>query len=293
MGPAVDVEEVTRGKALARFTDLPVVLHGHDPCFAWPVLAWERYRLDRHRNPYLDRGDGAHFLARRHGQPAGRITAHVAEPGGEGRFGFWCVSDDAAVASSLVDAAAGWLAGQGCSSMTGPTSFTAADEEGVLVEGFDARGTTGRPWHPPSQSAQLEALGFEPVRDTPRWRLPAQDAGVERPVAGNPPGHAGKHADPRLVLEGIAAVPDLSDALRGASLRGAWRLARRVRDAAWSTATVVRVDGDPADGVPALLTAAARAGYESVISPWSPDPEAPPETVHRTYSQRLRSVSVE
>ncbi len=287
MGPAVDVEEVTRGKALARFMDLPAVLHGDDGRFAWPVLAWERYRLDPHRNPYFESGDAAYLLARRLGRPAGRITAHVDEPGGDGRFGFWCVPDDAEVAAALVDAAAGWLAEQGCSSMTGPTSFTPEDEEGVLVDGFDVPGTTGRPWHPPSQAAALDALGFAAVRHIPRWRLRARDTGSERPVAGDPPGHAGGHADPRLVLDGIAAVPDLSGALRGASLRGALRLARRVRAAAWTTATIVRIEDDPARAVPALLTSAARAGYETVISPWSPDPDLPPETVHRVYSRRL------
>ena len=46
---------------------------------------------------------------------------------------------------------------------------------------------------------------------------------------------------------------------------------------------MVRIDDDPAAAVPALLTAAAAAGYESVIAPWSPDPDTPPETVHRTY----------
>jgi hypothetical protein len=287
MPSAVAVEEVTGGKALARFTDLPVVLHGDDPRFAWPVLAWERYRLDRHRNPYFERGDGASFLAWRRGRPVGRITAHVDDPGGLGRFGFWCVEDDPDVASALVDAAARWLLDHGCASIEGPLSFTAREEEGVLVAGFDAPGTTGRPWHPPSQAAHLEALGFEPVRDAPRWRLPAQDLGVEREATGDAPGHAGRHADPRLVLEGIAAVPDVSGALRGASLRGAWSLARRVREASWTTATIASVDDDPADAVPALLTAAARAGYESVISPWSPDPDAAPETVHRVYSRRL------
>lgn len=288
MSSAVAVEEVTRGKALARFADLPVVLHGDDPRFAWPVLAWERYRLDPHRNPYFDRGDGAYFLARRRGRPAGRIAAHVDEPGGSGRFGFWCVDDDADVARALVDAAAEWLGDHGCEAMEGPLSFTGEEEEGVLVAGFDAPGTTGNPWHPPSQSSHLEALGFEIARDVPRWRLAAEELGVERAACGDPPGHAGKRADPRLVLEGIAAVPDVSTALRGASLRGAWRLARRVRDASWSTATIVRVDDDLSRAVPALLTAAARAGYESVVSPWSPDPGAEPETVHRVYSRRLR-----
>ena len=287
MGSAVAVEEVTRGKGLARFTDLPVVLHGDDSRFAWPVLAWERYRLDAHRNPYFGRGDGRYFLARRHGRPVGRVTAHLDEPDGDGRFGFWCVDDDVDVARALIDAAADWLREQGCRSMEGPKSFTAEEEEGVLVVGFDSPGTTGRPWHPSSQAAHLEALGFEPARDVPRWRLAARDLGTERAEAGTPPGHAGRHADRRVVLEGIAAVPDVSAAMRGASLRGAWNLARRVREARWTTATIVRLDDDPAQAVPALLTAAAAAGYDSVISPWSPDPDAAPETVHRVYSRPI------
>ncbi len=283
MGSAVAVEEVTGGKALVRFTELPMALHGHHPCFAWPVRAWERYRLDPRRNPFFERGDGAYFLARRFGRPAGRITAHIDAPGGEGRFGFWCVEDDPEVASVLVAAASGWLGEQGCSSMEGPLSFTADDEAGVLVAGFDVAGTTGRPWHPPSDAALLDAMGFEPVADLPTWRLAATEEGPERGRSDETPGQAGRHADPRLVLEGVAAVPDLSASLRGASLRDAWRLAHRARAGAWSTATIVRCHDDPALAVPALVAAAGRAGYAEVIAPWSPDPSAGPETVHRTF----------
>ena len=287
MGIAVAVEEVTGGKALQRFTDLPAALHGQDPRFAWPVLAWERYRLDPRRNPYFEEGDGAYFLARRLGSPVGRIAAHLERPGGTGRFGFWWVDDDADVAAALVEMASEWLAAAGCASMEGPASFTAAEEEGVLVAGFDAPGTTGRPWHPPAHAAHLEQLGFEAVRHVPRWRLAAVDTGVSRVPVGDPPGHAGKHHDPELVLEGIAAVPDLSGALRHANLRSAWALARRVREGSWDTATIVRIGDDPSDAVPALCSAAARAGYAWVISPWSPDPDAEPETVHAVYSLDL------
>lgn len=273
MGPAVTVEEVTGGKALARFVELPQAQNGDDPRFAPLVMAWERYRSDERRNPDLEAVDAAWFLARRLGRPVGRIAAY-----GDGRFGSWWVADDIAVASELVDAARSWLTERGCSAMVAA--------EGVQVAGHDVPGVTGRPWHPPHLARVLESLGFEGVADHPTWRLPVASVGPELPLSEDVPGEAGSYADPRLVLDGIAAVPDVSDALRTAGLRSAWSLATRARKREWSTAVVVRCSVDPAVAVPALQAAAGRAGYRVVIAPWSPDDAAPPETVHRTY--RLR-----
>jgi hypothetical protein len=278
----VTVDEVGRGKDLVRFIELPQALHGDDPRFAPPVLAWERFRLAR-RNPYFEHGDAALFLARRGGRLAGRIAAHLPEPDAPGRFGYWSAIDDPAVAMALVDAAKAWLEEQGTRTMTGPWSLEPDDERGVLVEGFDAVGTTGRPWRPPWEARLLDELGFAKVADEPTWRLPMTEVGPELPLGGPRPGQAGSYADPRLVLEGIAAVPDLSGALRTSRLRGAWGLARRAREGDWEGCTVVRCSADPAVAVPALVAAAGRAGYRWVVAPWSPDPGASPETVHRTY----------
>ena len=283
MASVVVVEEVTGGKPLARFTELPQALHGDDPRFAPLVTAWERYRLDARRNPYFERGDGRFFLARRMGRPVGRITAHVDEPGGAGRFGFWWIDDDPGVAAALVEAARGWLEAQGRSSMTGPWSFTRAEEAGLQVAGHEVSGVTGRPWHPPHLAARLEALGFTGVADHPTWRLPTTDGDPLRPEARERPGQAGAYVDPRLVLEGIAAVPDVAEALRTTGLRGAWQLARRAKERAWDVATVVRCDADPAVAVPALRAAAGRAGYRWLVSPWTPDASVEPEAVHREY----------
>lgn len=283
MAPVVVVEEVAGGKALARFTELPQALHGGDPRFAPLVMAWERYRLDARRNPYFERGDGRFFLARRMGRPVGRVTAHLDEPGGAGRFGFWWVDDDAAVAEALADAAQAWLASEGCSSMTGPWSFTRDEEAGLQVVGHEVPGVTGRPWHPPHLAAHLEALGFAAVEDRPTWRLPTTTDGPQRPEAGARPGQAAAYADPRLVLEGIAAVPDVAGSLRTTGLRGAWELARRAKERAWDVATVVRCEADPSVAVPALRDAAGRAGYRWLVTPWSPDPSVAPEAVHRDY----------
>ena len=278
------VEEVTGGKAMVRFVELPQALHGHDPRWAPPVMAWERFRLDPRRNPYFERGDGVYLLARRLGRPVGRIAAHIEAPGGDGRFGFFTCTDDADVAAALVDAARQWLHDQGCTSMTGPYSFDPADEPGLVVEGIDVPGVTGRPWNPPWEARLLADQGFMTVADQPWWRLGASDAAVERvdvDDAAPLPGQAGPYGDRRLVLAGVAAVPDVADALRHSSFRSAWRLAKRARAGDWEACTVVRLTDVAGLAVPRLQAAAGAAGYRWVIAPWSHEPGAPPEAVHR------------
>jgi hypothetical protein len=279
----VTVEEVTGRSELRRFTELPQALHGTDSRFAPLLMAWERYRLDPRRNPYFEDGDAAYLLARRLGRPVGRVVAHVAEPGGAGRFGFWWTVDDESVASALLDAAQRWLEDRGCTSMEGPLSFTAEEEAGALVIGHEVPGLTGRPWHPPHLAGLLAAAGLEPEEDRPTWRLQAVGGGPSLPPGDDAPGHAGSYADRRLALQGVAAVPDVAEALRSSAVRDAWRLAARARRREWSTCTIVRCDTDPSVGVTALQAAAADAGYRWVVSPWSPDPTAAPETVHRLF----------
>lgn len=286
---SVSVEEVTRGKALVRFTELPRVLHGDDPRFAPPIQAWERFRQSRYRNPYLQEAEVARFLARVDGRPVGRVAAHVhPDAPAEGRIGFWCCTDDQDVADALLAHAAWWLVQQGAASITGPVSFGPDEEPGLLVEGHDVPGTTGRPWQPAYEAELLEvALDGATPADAPSWRLRTTETPSVLPEGGAAPGQAGSYLDPRLVLEGIAAVPDVAGPLRTSGLRSAWSLARQAKERAWEGCTVVRCDGDPAVVVPALLGTAGRAGYSWVVAPWSPDPAAAPETVHRRWTRSL------
>jgi hypothetical protein len=84
------------------------------------------------------------------------------------------------------------------------------------------------------------------------------------------------------VLPGIVAVPDLTPARNSAIA-----LARRAKRKDWEGCTIVEIDGNPAAVVPQLQSAAGAAGYQWVISPWSPDPNAPPETVHARFTTTL------
>lgn len=291
MGPGpVTVTEAVGRRELARFVELPRALAGDDERFAPPIVAWERYRVDARRNPYFEDGEAGLFLARRDGRLVGRIAAH--RPGSEGpaRFGFWWVADDRAVAEALLDAARTWTAERGGTSMSGPLSFEADDEPGVLVEGFDAPGRTGLPWHPDWQHRLLEEAGATLVERRPSWALELEAATrssgpAPRGAAGSTPPQAGGYGDPALVVAGAAAVPDVAAGLRSSHLRGAWALARRARDRSWDDAVVVAWDGD--DGAAAaLVSAAAAAGYRRLHAPWSPDPAAPPAVVHARYELR-------
>jgi hypothetical protein len=285
MVPVVTIEEARGGKSFARFLELPFALHHTAPQWAPPITAYEKARLDPPRNPFFETGDAVYLLARRVGKPAGRMSAHIAAEGGEGWFGFYDTVDDPTVVRGLVDAARAWLTERGCTSMTGPASFTLDDESGVQVSGHEVPGVTGRQWHPDWYAPLLLDAGFESLADRPSWRLSTIDDIV--PTAeGEVPPHAGAYGDPRIVLRGIAAVPDIAEALRSTSPRSAWSLAKRAKAREWKGCTVVRCDGDASLLVPRLQAAAGAAGYEWVIAPWCNDPTEPPETVHRVYHLR-------
>lgn len=282
---AVTVEPVESTSQLRRFAEVPFVLLGTDDRWSAGVRAHEQWRHDARRHPYFDRGDAAFFLARRGGQPAGRIAAHVDGSGSDaGWFGMFDVADDAAVTGALVEAAGGWLREQAMTTMIGPLTWTPDEEFGVLAEGFDHPAATGRAWHPPWYAEQLRTAGAEPGERRATFHVATEgwEGEVPCPSGEDPPPQAGGYADPALVLDGIAAVPDVSSLLAGASLRSAWRLARRARERVSDTAVCVRCDGDPSVLVPGLLAACRARGYSTLLSPWSPD-GGPPDRVHQVF----------
>ena len=285
----VTVEPVESRTQLRRFADVPYLLHHADHRWSAGVRAHEQWRIDARRHPYLRAGDAAFFLARRAGQPIGRIAVHVDGRGsGDGWFGLFDVPDDPAVTRALLEAARGWLRDEGATSMVGPVTWTPDEDFGVLVAGHEHASATGRAWHPAWYAEQLAAAGGTPGERRPTFHLSTAGSttAVPEPSRAEPPPQAGGYADPALVLDGIAAVPDVSRLLAGASLRSAWRLARAARQRAFDTAVCVRCDGDPAALVPGLLAACRAHGYDLLLSPWAPD-DRPPDRVHQVFAFTL------
>lgn len=277
---SVTVELVSRADQRRRFHELGRVVFADEPRWAPVLRPYEAWLFER-SHPYRRRAEVVRYLARRDGHVVGRVCAHHVAGADTAWFGAFEAADDPTAVRGLLLAARQWAAEQGASVLRGPATFTVADEAGLLVAGYEHRGGTGRPWHPPWYAEHLAAAGLTPTdRTFPRWRLAAGAAAVSGLTQGGVvPPQAGKLADGRLLLTGeagsIAAVPDISATVRETSLRSARRTLDSVTEAA-----VVHVDGDPAELVPGLLAAAGTAGYGWVWSPWSPV-DRPPDTVHQ------------
>ena len=268
----ITVEEATGRAAKRRFLELPYFLRRNDTHWPPPLIAEEKARFDRFKNVSLMELDHVHLLARDRGKPAGRVAAHVED--GVGRITAYDAIDKVEVTRALMDAVRDWLRELAIERFEGPE---------VLVDGFDARPVYGRAWNPPHYEADLIAAGLRRVVGSERrtWRLPAGGAVTLLADASAKVTGTARFADKRLLLPGVVAQPDLIEA------KGSTReLIRRTKRGSWSTAVIVACHGDPSVLVPALQAAAGAAGYVDVIAPWSPDPDAVPETVHATFSGR-------
>ena len=308
MAPVI-VEEVGKGLPWREFADLAVAQSGGHPGAEW-LLAGQRRRL---RTVAPPGGQAALLLARRNGRPVARLSAH-RQVDGAASFGFLAVEGpaDADAVAALVAVAVEWGAGSlsqpssesspeswsqsmseaGSARLIGPLSWTAAEEAGVLTEGHKRPAATGRAWNPPWYGAVLEAAGLEVAEERGTFLLSAVDDGSAPalvPASFAVPADVGRLADPALLLAepdgrgSVVAVPDLAGGLsRGGGRRGAWSMASQARRRDWVGCVVTAWDGPEAVLIPGLCAAAARAGYQWVLSPWAPD-DRPPVLRHRLY----------
>ncbi|HWX52766.1 MAG TPA: hypothetical protein VNY34_05710 [Solirubrobacteraceae bacterium] len=185
---SVEVSEVSGGRDLRRFIELPYRLHANHPLWVPPLRLERRLFLNRRLNAFFSHGEAAYFLAREDGRVVGRVSAQINHAFNEhqdkrwGWFGFLELEDDPRVARALLDAAAGWLGARGMEVMVGPADFSMNDESGVLIEGFELRPMIRQPWHPPYYQRRVEEAGMAKAMDLLMWNLEVSDRSRVLPV---------------------------------------------------------------------------------------------------------------
>lgn len=114
--------------------------------------------------------EGEYFAAWQSGQMVGTIAAFINHEHNRyhdeniGFFGIFESIDDAAIAKSLLDAAADWVRSRGADAIRGPANFTTNEECGLLVDNF-SQPVIMMPYNPPYYGALVEGAGFEKVMD--------------------------------------------------------------------------------------------------------------------------------
>lgn len=139
------VTPVADNKDLRDFLDVPFALYRNDPSWVAPLYLERLDHLNARKNPYFRHADVQLFVARRNGQPVGRISAqhdrlrleHHSD--GTGQFGFFESENEAGTARALFAEAEAWLKGRGLARVQGPFNFSINDEIGLLVDGFRHR----------------------------------------------------------------------------------------------------------------------------------------------------------
>ena len=143
MPSILKIHPVSNRKDLKAFLRLPWMINAGDPAWVPPLMMSQRDLFDRKKNPIYRDCHMELFLARRDGQPVGRIAAILNRPHNQihqakdGFFGFLEGIDDPDLFAQLLEHASKWLQDQGCDRILGPMNPNINYELGVLVEGFD------------------------------------------------------------------------------------------------------------------------------------------------------------
>ena len=155
---------------------VPHIVYAGDPSFVPQLDFLEKQRISPGHAPFFKFGEATFFVAYKDGKPVGRISAQLNHryldlyKDATGHFGFFDCINDQAVADALIAAATDWLKQKGMHRMMGPFSFSANEECGCLVKGFDTPPAMLMPNGAPWMGGLLERTGLTKAMDLFTYR---------------------------------------------------------------------------------------------------------------------------
>ncbi len=173
---SIEIRQHKPGKDTGDFIRAGFEVFRGDKNWVPPLDMVIRERLNPKKDPVHQHADVTLFTAWKNGKLVGRTSATVDRAWLEtwkddtGHFGYFDTINDEEVARALLERAEDWLAKKGMKRINGPMSLNAAQEIGVLIEGFE---------HPPMidmahsrayQGALAEACGYQKEKDLYCWR---------------------------------------------------------------------------------------------------------------------------
>jgi GNAT superfamily N-acetyltransferase len=179
--PSLQIEQFPLGDSrINDFERFPWKLYRKDPFWTPPLKgellgsrAFKLVGLHTATHPYHRHAKVTHFLARKGGKIAGRVSATVNRRFNEfygtkiGFFGHFEVVNDFGIAAALLDSAREWLGSHGMEIMRGPGEYSNATHErqGTLIDGFEFAPTTDLTHNPRYYPDFMDRYGFTKAKD--------------------------------------------------------------------------------------------------------------------------------
>jgi GNAT superfamily N-acetyltransferase len=173
--PEIEISQVSSRRDRDAFIKFQWRIYANDPAWVPPLIVERKTFLNRKRHPFYKHGDAALFLARRNGEVVGRIMAsddpnyNSLHQSNVGCFGLFECTDDPDVATTLFQAAAGWLRKKRRTEMMGPIDYSTNYVCGLLIDGFQFAPTILTAHNPPYYRELIESCGFAKEKDWYAW----------------------------------------------------------------------------------------------------------------------------
>lgn len=171
MNSNIQIVECKTRNERRKFLQFSWELHRNDSYWVPPLL-WEREEfIDPEKNPFYQHAEIAFFVARRSRKTIGTIAAIMDHEYNRvhhecmGYFGFFECVKDVIVAHALLDTAADWCKKRGATAIRGPANFSANDDIGLLIDGFNDSPRILMPYNPSYYREIIEEYGFVKVMD--------------------------------------------------------------------------------------------------------------------------------
>lgn len=162
----ITVKEVLSAKELREFVKFPERLYKNNPNWVYPLMEDELNTLRQDKNPAFEFCSARYFLAFRSGEVVGRVAAIVNKNANRDwnedymRFGWLDFIENIDVLKALMGKVEELALEAGLVGVNGPFGFTDMDREGLLVEGFEYKGSFTTLYNYPYYGKYLEMLGY-------------------------------------------------------------------------------------------------------------------------------------
>ena len=181
----ITVRKIDSKKDYKKFVRFPIELYKNCENYI-PSMESDEIKMTTKRNPHYGECDQAYFLAEQDGKVVGRIACLIMHRYNEknnskyARFTRFDIIDDEVVAHSLLSAAVNWAKEMGMEYVHGPLGYDDMEKEGLLVSGFEHKGSFITSYNFDYYQKHIESFGFKPDARWVEWKFNLPQSKNER-----------------------------------------------------------------------------------------------------------------